>query len=155
MARQKSEDRIRPQGRRKATVTQGVECPGGGKAVPVNEQAKQLELRFETAEETERERKVADGEAVRHRRRSATRAEPKSKSKNGKVLPATMEEVVERLSEAFHNVAWNQGAPGPDGQNITEVREHLGEILPRLSVDLLEGEVRAGQHPTRMDSKSR
>ena len=51
MARQKSEGRIVPEGRRKPVPTRGVERPGGGKAVPVNEETGQLGLLFETAEE--------------------------------------------------------------------------------------------------------
>jgi len=48
---------------------------------------------------------------------------------------ATMEEVVERLGEAFLSVASNRGAPGPDRQSIEEVREHLDEIpMPKEKV---------------------
>lgn len=144
MARQKSEDRIRPQGRRKPVVTRGVERPGGGKAVPVNEQTKQLGLFFETAEEPARQRAGADGEAASHRRQAARRAEPKSKSKEKKVSSATMEGAIGRLTEAFQNVASNKGAPGPDGRSISEVREHLDELLSRLSAALLEGTYEPG-----------
>lgn len=144
MARQKSEDRIRPQDRRKPVVTRGVERPGGGKEVPVNEQAKQLLLPFETAEESARQRAGADGGVAQHLRRAATHAEPKSKSKEKTVSSATMEEVIGRLVEAFQNVASNKGAPGPDGQSIVEVREHLDELLPRLSANLLSGTYEPG-----------
>lgn len=34
-------------------------------------------------------------------------------------------------------MAANHGAPGPDGQTIEEVREHLDEVLPKLSKALL------------------
>jgi len=44
-----------------------------------------------------------------------------------------MEEVTQRLREAFQNVAANKGVPGPDGQSIEEVRKHLDEMIPRLS----------------------
>src|SRR5690606_12568825 len=58
--------------------------------------------------------------------------------------PATMEEVVRALRMAFRKVASNQGAPGPDGMSIDEVREHLDELLPVLSHTLLDGSYRAG-----------
>lgn len=35
-------------------------------------------------------------------------------------------------------MAANHGAPGPDGQSIEEVREHLDEVLPKLSKALLD-----------------
>lgn len=144
MARQKSEDRIRPQGRRKPDVTRSIERTGGGKAVPVNERTRQLGLFFETAEEPGRKRTGADDEAARHPRRAATPAEPKSKSKDRTISSATMEGVVERLEEAFRNVASNQGAPGPNGQSIAEVREHLDEALPKLSSSVLDGTYEPG-----------
>ena len=50
MARQKSEDRTVPQGRRKPVSTRAVERHGGGKAVPVDERTRQLELFSGTAE---------------------------------------------------------------------------------------------------------
>jgi hypothetical protein len=43
------------------------------------------------------------------------------------------------LMEAFRRVASNDGAPGPDRQSVSEVRAHLGTILPRLGRELLEG----------------
>lgn len=144
MARQKSEDRIRPQGRRKPVVTHGIERRGGGKAVPVNERTRQLGLRFETAEEPDGPRSGTDGEAARPGGRAATLAVPKSKGKEEKVSPATMEGVVGRLKEAFQNVASNRGAPGADGQSIEEVREHLDELLPRLETALLQGTYEPG-----------
>jgi group II intron reverse transcriptase/maturase len=56
-----------------------------------------------------------------------------------------MEEVTERLLEAFENVAANRGAPGPDRQSIEQVREHLSELLPKLSADLLAGRYVPGE----------
>jgi group II intron reverse transcriptase/maturase len=56
-----------------------------------------------------------------------------------------MEEVVERLEEAFHKVAANKGAPGPDGQTIEEVRKHLPMILPKLRASLLNGTYQPGE----------
>lgn len=49
-----------------------------------------------------------------------------------------MEEVTERLHEAFQNVAANKGAPGPDRQSIEQVRERLGEVMPALKTALLQ-----------------
>jgi RNA-directed DNA polymerase len=142
MARQKSEDRIRPKSRRKTALTSRVERAGGGKEVPVNERTRQLELRFESAEEPAQA--GADGGAVVRRRAAATHAEPQPRRKNRKVLSATMEEVTARLREAFDKVASNDGAPGPDGQNIAEVREHLDKLLPALAAALQDGTYKPG-----------
>jgi len=139
MARQKSEDRIVPQDRRKAVPPRSLERPGRGKAVPVNERTGQLGLRFETAEDLTTWVVGADGAADTGRSVPAARAVPKSKRKEGKATSATMEEVTRRLREAFQKVASNQGAPGPDRQSIEEVREHLDEVLPKLSAALLAG----------------
>jgi group II intron reverse transcriptase/maturase len=59
----------------------------------------------------------------------------------------TMEEVAreENLTEAFRQVAINHGAPGPDGQTIEQVREHLEEILSRLRRELLDGTYQPGE----------
>jgi group II intron reverse transcriptase/maturase len=135
MTRQKSEDRVRPEGRRKSVETRGIESRGGGKAVPVNEEPKQLGLRFETAEEPARA--GTDGGTESHRRRSEPRAAPKSKSKEKRVLAVTLEEVTEGLKAAFENVASNRGAAGPDGQSIAMVREQLATLIPEVSQALL------------------
>ena len=118
-------------------VTRGVENRGGGEAVPVNEQPRQLGLRFETAEQYAKAE--ADGARVSHRRDSRAHTEPKSKRREEGVLAATMESVTGRLGEAFAAVASNRGAPGPDGKSIDEVRAHLVELLPRLTEALLKG----------------
>lgn len=55
-----------------------------------------------------------------------------------------MDTVTERLSEAFSNVARNRGAPGPDGQSIAVMREHLDEWLPSLTTALLQGRYTPG-----------
>ena len=144
MTRQKSEDCIRPQGRRKPVVTRSTERTGGGKAVPVNERTRQLGLFLETAEEPDRQRAGADSEVAGHPRRATTRAEPKSRSKAETISPATMEGAVERLEEAFQNVASNRGAPGPNGRSIEEVREQLGELLPKLASAMLDGTYEPG-----------
>jgi group II intron reverse transcriptase/maturase len=56
-----------------------------------------------------------------------------------------MEGVVERLAEAFEQVASNQGAPGPDRQSIEAVRAHLDEVLTALGADLRRGCYRPGE----------
>jgi RNA-directed DNA polymerase len=142
MTRQKSEDCIKPQGRRKPVETRGVESPGGGEAVPVEQQPRQLGLRLETAEEYAKAE--ADGARVTHRRVSRAHGEPKSKRKEEVVLAATLEEVTGRLRIAFAAVASNRGAPGPDGQSIEEVRAHLDELIPKVTESLLEGEYEPG-----------
>jgi len=55
-----------------------------------------------------------------------------------------MEEVVGRLDAAFESVASNKGAPGPDRRSIEWVREHLGDVLPKLGAALLSGDYRPG-----------
>jgi group II intron reverse transcriptase/maturase len=55
-----------------------------------------------------------------------------------------MEEVMERLFEAFHNVAANRGAPGPDRQTIGHVARHLPELLAKLRKSLRNGDYRPG-----------
>ena len=59
----------------------------------------------------------------------------------------TMEEVTSEanLREAFEEVARNQGAPGPDGQTIEYVREHLDELVAKLSCSLNDGSYSPGR----------
>ncbi len=165
MARQKSEERMVPEDRRKPVQTQdglrgespeddgpsplnreqGVEggAVGGGKAFPVKEVDRQLRLPFATAENPRR--RGAEGQ---RRVDLSTRKKPrvpKAKGKGSRVDPASMEEVVERLDEAFDKVAANEGAPGPDRQTIEEVRKRLPEVLARLSAALLEGTYQPGE----------
>ncbi len=142
MSQQKSERRIRAQAARKRSVTRGIEQRGGAKATPVKEQTQQLGLRFGTAEE--RAKASADGRAARHLSRAAMYAEPKPRRREKTIVSATMEEVCERLENAFENVARNQGAPGPDRQSIEQVGEHLPETLRRLKAELMKGSYRAG-----------
>jgi RNA-directed DNA polymerase len=139
MARQKSEDRVVPEGRRKAVQTRGVEYPGGGKAVPVDERTGQLELFLGTADSRTAQAARADGGAGGDRSPPATHAVPKPRTKDETTPSATMEEVTKRLREAFQNVAANKGAAGPDRQSIDDVREHLVELLPKLAAELLMG----------------
>ncbi|HSK48424.1 MAG TPA: group II intron reverse transcriptase/maturase, partial [Coriobacteriia bacterium] len=67
--------------------------------------------------------------------------------RRGWLPPMTIEEVARgyTLKEAFRRVASNHGAPGPDGQTIEQVREHLDEILGRLRYELLAGTYRPGE----------
>jgi RNA-directed DNA polymerase len=57
-----------------------------------------------------------------------------------------MEEVADlgNLIAAFNRVASNDGAAGPDGQSVAEVREHLDRVLGRLHRELLAGTYRPG-----------
>jgi len=122
--------------------TRDTRLPGGGKAVPVKEEGRQRRLNFATAENPQQcgAESRRDGDRFPSRLQKAREA----KSKLKRVGPARMEEVVERLEEAFEKVAANQGAPGPDRQSIEYVREHLRELLPELRAALLEGSYRPG-----------
>lgn len=137
MARQKSEDRTVPKGRRKPVPTRRDEPRGGGKAIPVDKRTRQLELLFGTAEVRSEER--VDGGGAAGLPVSSPCAMPKPKDKDEPIASATMEEVTNGLRDAFQKVASNKGAAGPDGKSIDEVREHLDELLPVLTRDLLEG----------------
>jgi group II intron reverse transcriptase/maturase len=137
MARQKSDDRVVPQSRRKAGLTREHERREGGKAVTVNKQTRQLELNFGTAEVLAGQTVKVDGVADTLLSVPATRATPKPKRTKRQTSSATMEKVTQRLGEAFQKVATNDGAAGPDGQSIEEVRKHLDELLPRLTKALL------------------
>jgi len=123
-------------------VTQRIESEAGAKGVAVNQEAKQLELWPETAEELERSR--TDGRAARPGGRTARYAEPKTNHKLSVAKPAMIKAVTERLEQAFTQVARNQGAPGPDGQSIKEVREHLTEVISELSTALHAGTYQPG-----------
>ena len=143
MTPQKSEDRIVPEERRKPIPTRGPEQPGGGKAVPVKEADRQLMLAFVPAENL---LKRSGAQRVDVADRFATQAHkaPKAMAKQSRRGPARMEEVLERLEEAFAHVAANRGAPGPDGQSIEQVRKHLPEILAKLHKALRSGTYQPG-----------
>jgi len=143
MTQQKSEDRIVPEGRRKASPTRGDEHSGGGKAVPVKGVGRQLMLPFATAGNLEPS-SGAEGGSKPDRSGKEKRKAPKAKSKQRRAGPARMEEVVERLEEAFAKVAANKGAPGPDRQTIGDVKKHLPQILAKLRQALLRGEYQPG-----------
>src|SRR5438105_7713382 len=97
----------------------------------------QLELSFETADKEALA--PSNGARAGHPSPAQARALPKSKPKPKKAATATMEEVIGGLCWAFEAVAANKGAPGPDRQSIEQVREHLPEIMPKLSQALLSG----------------
>jgi group II intron reverse transcriptase/maturase len=139
MAPQKSDRCVVPEAGRKVGRTRD-EHLGGGKAATVKERTRQLGLRFETAEEAvEKSTAVADDGMDTGRLVPTPLAVPKSKRKEKNASSATMEEVCERLVEAFQNVASNDGAAGPDRQSIAEVMSHLPTLLPELRADLLAG----------------
>jgi RNA-directed DNA polymerase len=103
---------------------------------------RQQKLNFVTAENVWRH--TAEDDRDRDRFRLRAPKVPKAKDKRKEVGPARMEEVVERLEEAFEKVAANRGAPGPDRQSIEQVRERLQEVVPKLRAELLEGSYRPG-----------
>ena len=144
MTQQKSEDCIVPEGRRKSAPTRGIERPGGGMAVPVKGEGRQLMLPFATAENP-RQNRGTESLPIPDLSDVGVHKVPKAKDKLRRAGPARMEEVVERLKEAFARVAANKGAPGPDRQTIGEVRKHLPEVLAKLRRSLLKGSYQPGE----------
>jgi RNA-directed DNA polymerase len=144
MTRQRSEDRIKPKSRRKSALTREGEPPGGGKAVPVNEQAWQLGLPFGTAENGAGQPAPLVGVAARGLPPAATFAGPKPRDKDKTAVSATMEEVTKQLDEAFQSVASNKGAPGPDRQTIEQVRACWSGLRKELAASLLGGTYQPG-----------
>lgn len=145
MTRQKSEDRIVPEGRRNAARTRSrsrSDAKGGGKAVPVKEEETQP-LLFTGAAEKPAKAGVVREEA-RRRRREATRTARRPGNKEGEAEPATISAVAERLYEAFENVRRNHGAPGPDGRSVDDVGEQLDLLLPEVRSALLDGSYQPG-----------
>lgn len=143
MTRQKSEDRIVPDARGNSGGTHAARPGGGGKAIPVKGDEQQQLLPFATADNP-RQNRGAKGQDAADQSTVSRSVAPKAESKRETAAHVTMEEVVDRLSEAFEKVAANRGAPGPDRQTIAEVRTHLGELLPRLRAALLEGKYEPG-----------
>lgn len=140
--REESDGRTVPEGRRKAVPTDMKRCRGG-RATTASQQARQLELPFGTADSPRGD----DGRAATGQPVATRCALPKPKSTTRLNLPAmVMEEVAkdENLKAAFERVASNDGAPGPDRQTIADVREHIGEIVPKLAAELLAGTYRPG-----------
>lgn len=122
MGREKSDDRIVPEGRRKAVPTRGLSA--GGKAVTVRKDSAQLSLFDVTAVWPKASAKRLESEST-----------------------IQMEDIVEEsnLRKAFQNVARNRGAPGPDGRSIQEVRASLEKELPRIQQALLQGKYHVGE----------
>lgn len=141
--REKSDELIVPEGRRKAVQTEDSCSPRGGKEVTASEQVCQLKLDFGPADSPQ----GADGEADTGQPAPATRAVPMPKVTERTAIPAmVMEEVAryENLMGAFNQVASNKGAPGPDKRSIEWVRGHLSELLPHLQRELLSGSFQPG-----------
>ena len=90
MTQQSKEDCAVPEGSRKGVPTRGAERPGGGKAVPVNEQAWQPGLPFATAENPEANAEGAVGGADTDQSVPIPRAVPKAKVKERKATSATV-----------------------------------------------------------------
>jgi RNA-directed DNA polymerase len=138
--REESDGLVVPEDGRKAVPTAATR---GGKGTTASEEAGQLQLSFETAEIPQ----GAEGRKEEDQATSTDHAVPKSKATSRTSPPAmTMEEVADEanLRRAFEEVARNKGAAGPDGLAINEVREHLEEILPVVTRELLEGRYQPG-----------
>ncbi len=144
MTRQKSDDRVVPDGDRKAVGSGGSFASHGGKAVAVNQQVGQLGLPFATAGNAPGSPGATSKSTGAGLPAIPRRGVPKAKDKERFAQPATMEGVVEGLALAFEKVASNDGAPGPDRQTVTYVRKHLATVLPGLSASLLDGSYRPG-----------
>ena len=144
MPLQKEADGGVPQGLRKLVSTQETERSGGGKAVPVNEQSKQLLLPFVTAENSKPLRKEVVAKAVSGEPVSSLCAVPKAKGNQRQVSSVTMEGVTKRLRSALRKVTSNKGAAGPDKQTVEIVERHFESLLPKLSSRLLAGKFEPG-----------
>jgi RNA-directed DNA polymerase len=133
MARQKSEDRVVPDGG--VMPAQPGRDVGQGKAVPVDETVVQLSLTIATA----------DDHLKAPARAGASRVVvPKAIVNAGTWTPVTVEEVVHRLTDALVKVVQNKGAPGTDGQTVEELREQWPTAGPALAACLLDGSYRPG-----------
>src|SRR5688572_8566671 len=128
---EESDGRVVPEGRRKATPTSPP--AGGGKATTASQQTNQLSLLSETADSPQ----GADpGTRMGLPRNQDRYAVPKSESASSQASSTTMtmEEVAcdENLRRAFERVEPNDGAPGPDRQSVSAVREHLADVVSWL-----------------------
>ena len=135
--REESDGRVVPEGHRKVAEN------AGGKATTASEQAGQLSLFHETADNP----KGAGDRTSRGLPQLERHAAPKSRNTREDDLPAmTMEEVAseDNLRCAFERVESNRGAPGPDRQSVEVVCKHLGRILPKLRRELLKGNYQPG-----------
>lgn len=129
MTRQKSEDPVVPEGRRKSPPTAQVR---GGKGVPVDQARTQLGLPFATAES----REGATGGALAQ---PSPRPGPKANELPERPHSATMETVIQGLDEALDHVVRNKGAPGSDGLRVEEVQERWPSIRRTLIRRLRNG----------------
>lgn len=139
--REKSDGRVVTEGQRKPAPTAETRR---GKATTASNTASQLGLFGETADSP----RGADAKAKVDPSADESRSVPKSKNTPRRGLPAmTMEEVASEanLRNAFEEVARNDGAPGPDGRTIAEVRKNLGQLIAGMHRDLLEGTYRPGR----------
>ena len=143
MARQKSEDPIVPEGRRKSVRSAFVR---GGKGVPVDEVVAQLGLPLTTAGPC----KGADGGALAQ---PSPRTWPKVSVMDGQAPPATMDVVIGYLDEGLVHVARNKGAPGSDGLRIEEVQERWPSLRRQLTRSLRDGSYRPGPARRKMIPK--
>ena len=134
MARQKSEDRVVPDGG--VMPAQLVRDDRQGKAVPVDETVVQLGLPIATADD---HRKGPDRSGV------SRVVVPKAVVNAETWTPVTVEEVAYRLTDALVKVVQNKGAPGADGQTVEELREQWPTAGPALAASLLVGSYRPGQ----------
>lgn len=140
MTQQKSENRKVPKGRRKPAPTRGI--LEGGKAVPVKGVGQQGLLPFATAESPWQH--GADRSPEPGRPGRGNHKAPKAKVNQPTDGPARMEEVVERLPEAFAKVVANKGAPGPDRQTVVQLANHWESVHARLRRSLLDGSYTPG-----------
>jgi group II intron reverse transcriptase/maturase len=140
MAQQKSEDRVVLEGGVMPAERVGSSPGSQGKAIPVDQTAGQLCLPIATAENP----KGATRGALPDLSGAREVMVPKAIVNAENVTPVTMEEVAYRLTAALVKVVSNQGAPGPDGQTVGELRERWPVAGPRLATDLLEGRYRPG-----------
>jgi RNA-directed DNA polymerase len=69
---------------------------------------------------------------------------PKATVNAQDVTSVTMEGVVSRLEAALMKVVSNEGALGPDGQTVGELREQWPLVARRLATALLDGVYRPG-----------
>lgn len=116
----------------------------GGKATPVEQQASQLNLLFEIAENPTARAAGVSARVDADRSAPTLREAPTSKNTKSTRLSATMQEACEQLSQAFSKVESNRGVAGPDRQSVEQVREHWTYILPALTTSLLDGTYRPG-----------
>jgi RNA-directed DNA polymerase len=139
--REKSDDRVVPEGRRKAVPT---DASRGGKAITAREATGQLRLAFETADSPQ----GAVAGTGRGEPPPVPRAVPKSNDTSSMSTSpvATMEKVASRenLERAWEHVAANDGAAGPDKQSVDAMRSCIEDTLQTLHDDLLAGRYRPG-----------